>query len=86
MNAAERERTGVESREERFLSDMVGLQEKLSNLQRLVQAEIVKANEYLGSDSEPEAERVPRRGHASFSGVSKSAPKAKLSCGILATR
>ncbi|MCV9964850.1 hypothetical protein OIU34_23435 [Pararhizobium sp. BT-229] len=59
LNAAERRRTGVESREDRLVADMVGLQKKLSNLQRLVHAEIVKANQYLGADSEPEAERVP---------------------------
>lgn len=60
VNAADRDGTGVEYREERFLSDMEGLAERLERLQEAVNNEIAKARAYLNIDEAPR-QPSPRR-------------------------
>lgn len=58
VNAAKRDGTGVEWREERFLTDMEKLEARLSRLQHALRAEIEYAKDYLNPHDE--TEETPR--------------------------
>lgn len=57
-NAAAREYTGVESREERFLENMEAVAKKLAALQATVEIEIAQGRKYLGIDDPDQTENV----------------------------